>query len=57
MLKFITFAVKTQLNVYDLNNEAVAGNVTNIRIMEFLNENGEKQEAPAVSGRMPARLI
>jgi CRISPR-associated protein Cst2 len=52
MLKFITFAVKTQLNVHDLNNEAVAGNVTDIRIMEFLNENGERQEAPAVSGRM-----
>lgn len=52
MLRFVTFAVKTQLNVHDLNNEAVAGNVTDIRIMEFLNENGERQEAPAVSGRM-----
>jgi len=52
MLKFVTFAVKTQLNVHDLNNEAVAGNVTDIRIMEFLDENGERQEAPAVSGRM-----
>ncbi len=52
MIKFITFAVKTQLNVHDLNNEAVAGNVTDIRIMEFLDENGKRQEAPAVSGRM-----
>lgn len=52
MLKFVTFAVKTQLNVHDLNNEAVAGNVTDIRIMEFLDENGNRQEAPAVSGRM-----
>lgn len=52
MLKFVTFAVKMQLNVHDLNNEAVAGNVTDIRIMEFLNENGERSEAPAVSGRM-----
>ncbi len=52
MLKFVTFAVKTQLNVHDLNNEAVAGNVTDIRIMEFLDENGVRQEAPAVSGRM-----
>lgn len=54
MLKFLTFAVKTQLNVHDLNNEAVAGNVTDIRIMEFLNEDGKRQEAPApaVSGRM-----
>uniref|UniRef100_A0A7C3NEN5 DevR family CRISPR-associated autoregulator n=1 Tax=candidate division WOR-3 bacterium TaxID=2052148 RepID=A0A7C3NEN5_UNCW3 len=52
MLKFVTFAVKTQLNVHDLNNEAVAGNVTDIRIMEFLDENGNRIEAPAVSGRM-----
>ncbi|HEC67259.1 MAG TPA: DevR family CRISPR-associated autoregulator [Candidatus Desulfofervidus auxilii] len=52
MLKFVTFAVKTQLNVHDLNNETVAGNVTDIRIMEFLDENGEKKESPAVSGRM-----
>ena len=52
MLKFVTFAVKTQLNVHDLNNEAVAGNVTDIRIMEFLDENGVRQQAPAVSGRM-----
>ncbi|MBS4059457.1 MAG: DevR family CRISPR-associated autoregulator [Bacteroidetes bacterium] len=48
----MTFAVKTQLNVHDLNNEAVAGNVTDIRIMEFLDEEGKRQEAPAVSGRM-----
>lgn len=52
MLKFVTFAVKTQLNVHDLNNEAVAGNVTDIRVMEFLDEDGKRQEAPAVSGRM-----
>ncbi len=52
MLKFVTFAVKTQLNVHDLNNEAVAGNVSDIRIMEFLNEEGKKEEAAAVSGRM-----
>jgi len=52
MFKFVTFAVKTQLNVHDLNNEAVAGNVTDIRIMEFLDENGKRIEAPAVSGRM-----
>lgn len=52
MLKFITFAVKLQLNVHDLNNEAVAGNVTDIRIMEFLDEEGKRIEAPAVSGRM-----
>lgn len=52
MLKFVTFAVKVQLNVHDLNNEAVAGNVTDIRIMDFLDENGKRVEAPAVSGRM-----
>jgi CRISPR-associated protein Cst2 len=52
MLKYVTFAVRMQLNVHDLNNEAVAGNVQDIRIMEFLDESGEKQEAPAVSGRM-----
>jgi len=52
MLKFLSFAVKVQLNVHDLNNEAVAGNVTDIRIMEFLDENGRRLEAPAVSGRM-----
>ncbi|MEW6118349.1 MAG: DevR family CRISPR-associated autoregulator [Nitrospirota bacterium] len=52
MLKFVTFTVKTQLNVHDLNNEAVAGNVTDIRIMEFLDEAGGRKEAPAVSGRM-----
>jgi len=52
MLKYVTFAVKLQLNVHDLNNEAVAGNVQDIRIMEFLDENDEKREAPAVSGRM-----
>lgn len=52
MLKFVTFAVKVQLNVHDLNNETGAGNVTDIRIMEFLDEEGKKCEAPAVSGRM-----
>ncbi|MCX7706268.1 MAG: DevR family CRISPR-associated autoregulator [bacterium] len=52
MLKFVSFAVKMQLNVHDLNNEAVAGNVTDIRIIDFLDENGERKSAPAVSGRM-----
>jgi CRISPR-associated protein Cst2 len=52
MIKFLTLAVKMQLNVHDLNNEAVAGNVTDIRIIEFLDENGKRIEAPAVSGRM-----
>ncbi|ROL57220.1 DevR family CRISPR-associated autoregulator [Bacteroidetes/Chlorobi group bacterium Naka2016] len=52
MIRFISFAVKLQLNVHDLNNETGAGNVTDIRIMEFLDNQGERVEAPAVSGRM-----
>jgi len=52
MLKYVTFAVKLQLNVHDLNNEAVAGDVQDIREIEFLDNSGHKQEAPAVSGRM-----
>ena len=52
MLKFVTFAVKLRLNVHNLNNETGAGNVTDIRMMEFLDGNGNKREAPAVSGRM-----
>jgi len=52
MLKFVTFAVKVQLNAHDLNNETTAGNVMDIRMMEFLDEKGQKVEAPAVSGRM-----
>jgi len=52
MLKYVTLGIKVQLNVHDLNNEAVAGDVQDIRIMEFLDEKGEPQEAAAVSGRM-----
>jgi len=49
---FFTLAANIQLNVHDLNNEAVAGNVTDIRMMEFIDNNGKLVEAPAVSGRM-----
>ncbi|MEA1964252.1 MAG: DevR family CRISPR-associated autoregulator [Candidatus Aerophobetes bacterium] len=52
MLKYVTFGVKAQLNVHDLNNEAVAGDVQDIRVIEFLDENKRRREAPAVSGRM-----
>ncbi len=52
MISFVSFAVKLQLNVHDLNNEAVAGNVTDIRMMDFLDEDGNRIEAPTVSGRM-----
>ncbi len=45
-------AARLQLNVHDLNNEATAGNVTDIRIMEYIDLNGQRCEAPAVSGRM-----
>ncbi len=52
MLTFVSIAAKIQLNVHDLNNEAVAGNVADIRMMDFLDENGNRVEAPTVSGRM-----
>lgn len=52
MLKFVGFAVKLQLNVHDLNNETVAGNVTDIRMIQFLDEEGNLREEPGVSGRM-----
>jgi len=49
---FFTLSAKLQLNVHDLNNEAVAGNVADIRMIEFIDTNGRRIEAPAVSGRM-----
>lgn len=52
MVNYLTLAAKVQLNVHDLNNEAVAGNVTDIRLISFLNEENDVIEAPAVSGRM-----
>lgn len=52
MLNYLTLAAKVQLNVHDLNNEAVAGNVTDIRMISFLDSDNQIIEAPAVSGRM-----
>lgn len=52
MLKFVSFAVKLQLNVHDLNNETVAGNVNDIRMIQFFDEKGQFREEPGVSGRM-----
>ncbi|MCD6125313.1 DevR family CRISPR-associated autoregulator [bacterium] len=52
MLSYVTFAAKLILNIHDLNNETVAGNVTDIRMMEFVRPDGSRDEAPAVSGRM-----
>jgi CRISPR-associated protein Cst2 len=48
----IAFAAKFLLNVHDLNNEAVAGNVADIRLMEFVTKDNKVFTAPAVSGRM-----
>ncbi len=49
---FVAFAAKLILNVHDLNNEAVAGNVTDIRLMDFVTRDNKVITAPAVSGRM-----
>ena len=51
-MKFMTLAVKVALNVHDLNNEATAGNVSDIRMIDYVDLNGQRREAPAVSGRM-----
>ena len=48
----IGFAAKFLLNVHDLNNEAVAGNVADIRLMDFVTKDNKILTAPAVSGRM-----
>jgi len=52
MLKFVSFAVKFQINVHDLNNEMIAGNVNDIRMIQFLDDKGNLREEPGVSGRM-----
>lgn len=49
---FLTLAEKLRLNVHDLNNEAIAGNVTDIRTISMIDERGEIREGTAVSGRM-----
>jgi CRISPR-associated protein Cst2 len=51
-MKFVTLAARLALNVHDLNNEAVAGNVSDIRVIDLVNLEGKRVEAPAVSGRM-----
>jgi len=51
-IKFLSLAAKLTLNVHDLNNEAVAGNVSDIRVIDYVDMNGRRIEAPAVSGRM-----
>lgn len=50
---FLTVAAKLVVNVHDLNNEGSFGNITDIRTIRMVDENGkELGEAPAVSGRM-----
>ncbi len=49
---FFTLSAKLILNVHDLNNEAVAGNVSDIRVIDYIGLDGKRREAPAVSGRM-----
>ncbi|MEM3041904.1 MAG: hypothetical protein QXG97_07795, partial [Nitrososphaerota archaeon] len=48
----VAIAARLTLNVHDLNNEAVAGNVTDIRLMDFVTADNKTFSAPAVSGRM-----
>ena len=48
----ISISAKLILNVHDLNNEATAGNVSDIRMIDYVDLEGNRHEAPAVSGRM-----
>jgi len=49
---FLTLAMTVRLNIHDLNNEAIAGNVADIRLVRLVDENGNAREATGVSGRM-----
>lgn len=51
-MDFLTIAARMILNVHDLNNEATAGNVSDIRLIDYVDLQGQRREAPAVSGRM-----
>jgi len=51
-MDFLTIAGRLILNVHDLNNEATAGNVSDIRLIDYVDVRGQRREAPAVSGRM-----
>ena len=50
--QFFTLSGKLILNAHDLNNEGSAGNVSDIRSIEYVGLDGQRREAPAVSGRM-----
>lgn len=51
-MDFLTLAARMILNVHDLNNEATAGNVSDIRVIDYVDLQGRRREGPAVSGRM-----
>jgi len=51
-MDFLTIAARMILNVHDLNNEATAGNVSDIRFIDYVDLQGQRREAAAVSGRM-----
>ncbi len=52
LCQFFTLSAKLILNAHDLNNEATAGNVSDIRSIEYVGLDGQRREAAAVSGRM-----
>jgi CRISPR-associated protein Cst2 len=52
LCQFFTLSAKLILNAHDLNNEGTAGNVSDIRTIEYVGLDGQRREAPAVSGRM-----
>lgn len=49
---FLTLSARLLVNVHDLNNEASTGNVSDIRLIEYIGPDGKRIEAPGVSGRM-----
>lgn len=52
MIKSFNLTARLTVNVHDMNNEATAGNVSDIRMMDYIDLEGQRREAPAVSGRM-----
>jgi CRISPR-associated protein Cst2 len=52
LCQFFTLSAKLILNAHDLNNEGTAGNVSDIRTIEYVDLEGQRREAAAVSGRM-----
>jgi CRISPR-associated protein Cst2 len=52
MLKSFNLTARLTVNVHDMNNEATSGNVSDIRMMDYIDLDGQRREAPAVSGRM-----